>query len=295
MCQTGAYRPNELKLLEYRHFRNAHLCSPFGTIIVTLTASIAAIALYCAGLHFRWRQREQTLPNRVILAITLGALVCHGFAAFSLINSSYGLDLSVVPVSTLVAFIIVAVVAVANIRLPVENLYLFLFPISIVVLLAANLIEPGGDPLENLSGGLLLHILLSLAAYSVLMMAACQSILLALQERRLRHPGEQAFAILPPLETMDRLHLMMLWIGLSLLSASILSGFLFMEDVFARQVLHHLVLTSLAWLVYVIFLSGHYLYGWRGMTSVKWSLTGFTLLLLGYLGRKFVVEYLLNR
>ncbi|MEE4283699.1 MAG: hypothetical protein V2I41_17295, partial [Pseudomonadales bacterium] len=63
----------------------------------------------------------------------------------------------------------------------------------------------------------------------------------------------------------------------------------------ARQVLHHLVLTSLAWLVYVVFLGGHYLYGWRGMTSVKWSLTGFTLLLLGYLGSKFVLEYLLHR
>ncbi|MCR9258596.1 MAG: cytochrome c biogenesis protein CcsA [Pseudomonadaceae bacterium] len=262
---------------------------------MTLTASIAAIALYCAGLHLRWRQREQTVPNRVTLAITLGALTCHGFAAFTLINSSYGLDLSVVPVSVLVAFIIVAVVAVANIRLPVENLYLFLFPISIVVLLAANLIEPGGEPLDSLSGGLLPHILLSLAAYSVLMMTACQSILLALQERRLRHPGEQAFTILPPLETMERLHLVMLWIGLSLLSASILSGFVFLEDVFARQVLHHVVLTSLAWLVYLVFLSGHYLYGWRGMTSVKWSLSGFSLLLLGYLGSKFVVEYLLTR
>lgn len=295
MCQTAAYRPNELTLLEYRHFPSAHSCSPFGTLTVTLTASIAAIALYCAGLHLRWRQREQTVPNRVTLAITLGALTCHGFAAFTLINSSYGLDLSVVPVSVLVAFIIVAVVAVANIRLPVENLYLFLFPISIVVLLAANLIEPGGEPLDSLSGGLLPHILLSLAAYSVLMMTACQSILLALQERRLRHPGEQAFTILPPLETMERLHLVMLWTGLSLLSASILSGFVFLEDVFARQVLHHVVLTSLAWLVYLVFLSGHYLYGWRGMTSVKWSLSGFSLLLLGYLGSKFVVEYLLTR
>jgi ABC-type uncharacterized transport system permease subunit len=262
---------------------------------VTLTASIAAIALYCLGLHLRWRQRQQTLPSRVSLAITLGALACHGVAAFTLLNTNYGLDLSVVPVSTLVAFIIIAVVAVANVRLPVENLYLFLFPISIVVLLAANLIEPGGHPLETLSGGLVLHILLSLAAYSVLMMAACQSTLLALQDRRLKHPGEPSFAILPPLETMERLHLLMLWIGLGLLSASILSGFLFMDDIFARQVLHHLVLTSLAWLVYVVFLSGHYLYGWRGMTSVKWSLTGFTLLLLGYLGSKFVLEYLLHR
>jgi ABC-type uncharacterized transport system permease subunit len=262
---------------------------------MTLTASIAAIILYAAGLHFRWRKRQQTLPSRATLAITLAALTCHGIASYSLLNSGSGLDLSVVPVSTLVAFIIVAVVAIANVRLPVENLYLFLFPISIVVLLAANLTEPGGEPITTLSSNLIFHILLSLAAYSVLMMTACQSIFLAMQEHRLKHPGETTFTILPPLETMERLHLVMLWVGLSLLSVSILSGFLFLEDIFARQVLHHVVLTSGAWLIYVIFLCGHYLYGWRGMTAVKWSLSGFTLLLLGYLGSKFVLEYLLNK
>lgn len=261
---------------------------------MTLTASIAAVILYAAGLNFRWRKRQQTLPSRASLAITLGALICHGVASYGLLITDSGLDLSVVPVSTLVAFILVAVVALANVRLPVENLYLGLFPISIVVLIAANLIEPGGDPINTLSSNLILHILLSLAAYSVLMMNACQSIFLAIQERHLKHPGEATYTILPPLETMERLHLVMLWVGLGLLSASILSGFLFLEDIFAREVFHKLVLTSLAWLIYVVFLSGHYLYGWRGMTAVKWSLSGFTLLLLGYLGSKFVLEYLLN-
>lgn len=260
-----------------------------------LIPSIAAIALYALGLHFRWRQRDRTVPSRTVLLITLAALACHGVAAYSILSTPAGIDLSVLPVSTVVAFVLVLVVALANLRLPVENLYLFLFPISIMVLIAANVIEPGGEPLQSLTPALLTHILISLAAYSALMMAACQSILLALQERHLRTPGKPSLTILPPLETMERLLLTMLWIGLLLLSGSILSGYLFFEDIFARQVLHHIVLTSLSWFVYVLFLAGHYLFGWRGLTAVRWSLVGFSLLVLGYLGSKFVLEYLLQR
>ena len=62
---------------------------------------------------------------------------------------------------------------------------------------------------------------------------------------------------------------------------------------FHRQVLHHIVLTSLSWLVYVFFLAGRHLFGWRGLTAVRWTLLAFSLLVLGYLGSKFVLEYLL--
>ena len=260
-----------------------------------LIPSIAAIVLYAAGFHLRWRQREHSATGRIMLLITLAALSCHGFAAYSLLATEQGIDLSLVPVSTLVTFVLVLVVAMANVRLPVENLYIFLFPISIFVLVAANVFEPGGTPLTNLSPPLLAHILISLAAYSALMMAACQSVLLAVQERHLKTPGRATLTILPPLETMEHLLLTMLWIGLFLLSGSILSGYLFFEDIFARQVLHHIVLTSLSWAVYVFFLAGHYLFGWRGLTAVRWSLVAFSLLLLGYLGSKFVMEYLLQR
>ena len=53
------------------------------------------------------------------------------------------------------------------------------------------------------------------------------------------------------------------------------------------------VLTTLSWLVYTGFLTGHHLFGWRGVTGVRWNLAAFALLLLGYLGSKFVLEYLL--
>lgn len=260
-----------------------------------LITSIAAIAFYAAGLHLRWRQIDIAAPSSTVLLITIAALICHGIACYAMLTTSSGIDLSLVPASNLVAFVLVLVVALANIRLPVENLYIFLFPISILTLVAANLVAPGSSPLAEISIQLLSHILFSLAAYSALMMAACQSVLLAVQERHLKTPGKAAMTILPPLETMEHLLVAMLWIGLVLLTGSILSGYFFFEDIFARQVVHHIVLTSLSWCVYVFFLGGRYMFGWRGLTAVRWTLVAFSLLVLGYLGSKFVLEYLLQR
>lgn len=263
------------------------------TARMPLIPSFAAVVLYAAGFYLRWRRREAQANSKLALLLPVGALLAHGLVCYGLVFTPYGIDLSVVAVSNLVAFVLVLVVALANLRLPVENLYIFLFPISMVTVVAALMVEPGAVPLQDITPTLLAHILISLAAYSALMMAAVQSIMLAFQERHLKTPGKPALTLLPPLETMEHLLVAMLWIGLGLLSASILSGYLFLEDVFQRQVLHHIVLTSMSWCVYVFFLAGRYLFGWRGLTAVRWTLVAFSLLVLGYLGSKFVLEYLL--
>ncbi len=259
-----------------------------------MIASIVAIVLYTAGFFVRWRapETEQRLP---ILLITLSALAAHGLFTADLLLVPGGINLSLISVCNVVAVALVLVLATANLRLEIANLYLFLFPIAVLVLAAALIVEPTQTPITNLTGAQVAHILISLAAYSALMMAACQSLLVAAQEHRLRTPGRPVMRLLPPLETMERLLIDMLWIGFVLLSGAILSGYLFFDDIFSRQVMHHIVLTSLSWLIYVVFLGGRYLFGWRGLTAVRWTLVAFSLLLLGYLGSKFVMEFLLHR
>ncbi len=259
-----------------------------------ISASIALV-LYAVGLTMRWRRRVSHEPSKAAQWVSLGALIAHIIACHGLLVTPAGIDLSLVTVSNLVAVALVAVIAAANVRLPVANLYIFLFPISMLALSAALLLPSGGTPFNQLSGALVAHILISLSAYSALMMAAAQSVMLAIQERHLKKPGKPTLVLLPPLETMERLLVTMLWIGLALLSASILSGYLFFDDIFDHQVVHHIVLTSLSWAVYVFFLAGRYFFGWRGLTAVRWTLVAFSLLVLGYLGSKFVLEYLLQR
>jgi ABC-type uncharacterized transport system permease subunit len=55
------------------------------------------------------------------------------------------------------------------------------------------------------------------------------------------------------------------------------------------------VLSVFAWFVFGILLLGRWRFGWRGCPAVRWTLGGFTLLVLGYLGTKFVLEIILGR
>ena len=282
---------------------------------LTLFASLTAIFLYAMGFVTLWRSaKSNTDSDQVDLAepmnapttvasassnttvlpwVTLAALACHGFACVNALIGEDGLSLSLIGVSNLVAVVMVLVVAVSSTKLPVNNIFLLLFPISIFNLLCLNLISPGNIAPLELSTAQVAHILISISAYTALMTAALQSILLALQESRLKHPSKGFYGLLPALETMEHLLLSMLWIGLALLSLSIVTGLIFLEDMFNQRLTHHTILTSLSWLVYAGFLVGHHIFGWRGVTAVRWNLAAFALLVLGYFGSKFVLEYLL--
>ena len=138
------------------------------------------------------------------------------------------------------------------------------------------------------------HIVLSLLAYSVLFIAACQALALAFQERRLRSSRSlRALQLMPPLQVMENLLFQMLWVGLALLSLSIVTGLLFLEDMFAQRVVQHSVLSMSSWVVFATLLWGRHTLGWRGRTAIRWTLAGFLILAIAYFGSKLVIEFLL--
>jgi ABC-type uncharacterized transport system permease subunit len=87
----------------------------------------------------------------------------------------------------------------------------------------------------------------------------------------------------------------MLTAGVLFLSVSLISGFMFIENLFAQHLVHKTVLSLLAWLIFSGLLLGRWRYGWRGKTATKWTLSGFVLLVLAYFGSKFVLELVLHR
>ena len=80
------------------------------------------------------------------------------------------------------------------------------------------------------------------------------------------------------------------FIGLSL---ALVTGFIFLENLFAQQLVHKTVLGIIAWVVFGILLGGRLMMGWRGKTAIRWTLSGFVTLMLAYFGSKFVLEFLL--
>ena len=172
----------------------------------------------------------------------------------------------------------VAVIALGALRVRAENLLLLCLPLAAANLLAMALLPEGRTQPITLDSAQIGHILLSISAYAALMTAALQSILIGVQERRLRAPQRGLLGILPPMESMENLFISVLWLGLALLTLSIATGMLFLQDMFDQRLVHHTVLTTLSWLVYAGFLAGHHFFGWRGVTGVRWNLAAFTLL-----------------
>ena len=121
-------------------------------------------------------------------------------------------------------------------------------------------------------------------------------ILLAIQDRHLhnRQPGGFIRA-LPPLQVMEALLFQMIGVGYVLLTLALLTGILFLEDIFAQHLVHKTVLSIIAWLVFGILLWGRWHFGWRGRVAIRWTIGGFIFLMLAYFGSKFVLELILNR
>lgn len=142
------------------------------------------------------------------------------------------------------------------------------------------------------------HLMLGMCAYSLFTIAALHAMLMTLLERRL-HRGAPSgpFAALPPLLAMENLLFRIILAGFVLLTLTLLTGILFSETLFGKALRadHKTAFALLSWLTFAALLGGRYLYGWRGRTAVRWTLAGFAMLLLAYVGSRFVLEVVLRR
>ncbi len=277
--------------------------------LAAVTSTMAA-ATYLTGSLLQARRYRQNAQNpalrsdvsargdssqAVILLSTCGALL-HGFSNQQIIWSSGYLNLGLATSISLVSWIMLVFVLTASFLLPLRNLLVLVQPLAAAGALLA-LTAPAVPilPTASLSDPLIWHIMISIVAYSILFMAACQSVLLAVLEHRLKAKQTLKFLkLLPPLQTMESLLFGLLWTGIIALTLAIGTGFVFLDDMFEQRVVHHTVLSLASWVLYAALLAGHRLLGWRGTTAVRWTLIAFSLLLLGYLGSKFVIEVLLQ-
>jgi ABC-type uncharacterized transport system permease subunit len=140
------------------------------------------------------------------------------------------------------------------------------------------------------------HILLSMGAAALLFAAAVTALLLVFLDRRLRTRRLADLPIaLPPLDALEKVMFRLIGAGFVLLSLALLTGFIFVTNLFAQHLVHKTVLALIAWVLFGVLLVGRVRYGWRGRAAMRWTLSGFSVLVLAYFGSKFVLEYLLGR
>ena len=85
------------------------------------------------------------------------------------------------------------------------------------------------------------------------------------------------------------------WVAFVLLSATLLTGVLFVEDLLAQHLWHKTVLSVLSWLVLGALLLGRWRYGWRGGRAIRLVLVSMALLALAFFGTQFVLQMVLHR
>lgn len=262
-----------------------------------LLPSLLAALLYAgASLYYGLRVIRREQPDKRLLAIPgVLALVAHGCSLVFQLWSADGLQLDFFNAASLVAAAVIALTLLACLRMPVQNLLLLLFPLGCLTVLLAQFMPMGTLPTINEAPGILVHILLSILAYGLLTMAMFQSLLLLLQDYQLKQKRLGGISRnFPPLQTMESLLFGFLWAGWGLLSLSLISGWMFFEDLFAQHLVHKTLLSCLAWVVFAILLWGRHQIGWRGHKAIRWTLAGFCLLMLAYFGSKLVREFILH-
>jgi ABC-type uncharacterized transport system permease subunit len=232
--------------------------------------------------------------HKQALVIGLAAVVIHGGLLYTSLLTPAGLNLGIFHAASLVAMTTSLLLLLAAFVEPVENLGIVVFPIA-AACIGLTMRYPTPHIISTSSWQLVSHILTSLLAYSILGLAVIQAILLAIQDRHLRNRSPGGFIrALPPLQTMESLLFQMIATGFALLTLALVTGTLFLEDIFAQHLVHKTTLSIIAWGVFAVLLWGRWRFGWRGRTAIRWTIGGFIFLMLAYFGSKFVLELILG-
>lgn len=267
--------------------------------LVRLLLGATAILLYLTTTWVLgrplWRRVAVRFWSDPFASIPAIIAVCaHGYLLYLQLHPGDGIDLGLFNSISLVGWLINLFLLVALLSVRVENLFVVILPFTAIsiafslFLVSQRLIFPTTEvPIQ-------IHVLISVTAYATLTLAAFQALLLAIQDHRLHNHRPGGFiSLLPPLQTMERQLFQFIGAGFILLSAALLTGFLFIEDIFAQHLVHKSVLSIFAWGVFGILLVGRMRFGWRGRTAIRWTLGGFIALMLAYLGTKLVLELIL--
>lgn len=257
-------------------------------LLVTLFVS----ALY-GWVAWRLPHRSSARSVRWLLPLALlahGGLIYQSVLAQGDIRLGFGNSLSTI------LWLAALVYWMASQGAPLARLQSWVSGLAAVSVLAMAFFPETHAVPNSRSLALRAHLVVSFLAYGLLAVAALHAVLMTMLEKQL-HRGALMQEGAPPLLTLEAMLFKTIGLGFALLTLAVFSGVFFSEELFgtALQPTHKVVFAILSWLVFGGLLVGRHFRGWRGRVALYWTITGFTLLLLAYLGTQFVLEVLLKR
>ena len=262
---------------------------------------IAATAYLVLAWHFwktRWRSAGAPPLRLWESAALLAPLVLQGAALYRDIFGAPELRFGFAQALSVMMFLAVLMCWIEAFFFPIEAIYPLLLPVAALCAPLPAFFAGRVTP-DPVSFEFRLHLVAGMLAYSLFTVAMLHALLIARLERRLHGaPGlDGSLGELPPLLSLERLVFALIGAAFAVLTATLALGMLYSEAFFGRAMRfeHKTVFVVLSWLIFGLLLVGRWRYGWRGRTALRWTVTGFVLLMLAYPGSRFVLEVLLHR
>lgn len=259
---------------------------------------IAGLYLLVAADYWR-KSRQKATEVRWQWHFTLIAigLSLHGWLLYETMFEG-GLDLGLTKALSAILWLTVLIYWLTDIQHNLHSLQAFVLPPAALSVLLQKFVPTSLTLSFSDQPLFMAHLIVALIAYSLFTFAALHALLMAVAERGL-HNKPTLFRLpdFPPLLNMENLLFRVIIIGFALLTLTVVSGALFSEELFQQPMkfTHKNVFAVLSWLIFGGLLVGRYKYGWRGRTAINWTLWGFALLVLAYVGSKLILQVLLNR
>lgn len=257
--------------------------SPAGVVFTLATAIAYAVPAIVAT-----RLTDRAARMALLVAWMLHALVL----AWSLLGDQPRFGFA--PALSMTAWLVLTVYAVERQIFPQMPARWALAGMGTATVLLA-LVFPGTPLHVSASPWLPLHWALGIASYGLFAAAVVHAWLMMRAERAIRHATDSQAGM--PLLTLERLTFRFVTGGFVLLSATLLAGLVFGDAAGGPgwRWDHKTTFSVLAWIAFALLLLGRVRFGWRGRKAVRVLYVGSLLLLLAYVGSRFVLEVVLQR
>jgi ABC-type uncharacterized transport system permease subunit len=264
---------------------------------MNLLAPLAVLLYLAAGTAIAVGDyRAVATLRKVGMVSALVAAFLHASALFQVMATPVGWDVNFFHTLSLAALMIVSVLLLTSPWSQTLETGIIAFPGAALCVALQWLLSPDPLVLTQVSIMLEAHVFTSLLAYSLLSIAAINALMLAAQDYALRHPRPlRQLELLPPLAVIERVMFQLIAAGWAVLTLSLLTGLVFIDNLFDQHLVHKTALSLLSWILFAALLAGRYWLGWRGRRAVNWTLAAMVVLALAYFGSKLVLEVLLDR
>ncbi|RKG32087.1 cytochrome C assembly family protein [Acinetobacter tianfuensis] len=268
-------------------------------ISLPLVYTILALIAYTTSFWYLFMSlMSKRTPNHWFIGIILGlGLILHGAVLFGDMLTPMGINYNVFNILSFTSGLMLLLSILFSTYRPVIALNLIGIPVAAAGLILGFAFSKHDLFISRNSIGLDIHIILSLSAYAVLLMATMHALLLWFQDRELKKKQKRRVwvSLLPSFQAMESLLFDMLFAGFGLLTFALGFGFFTIDDFFGQHLAHKTAFSIISWFVYGALLIGHYKFGWRGQKAIRFTVIGFFLLAVGFIGSKLVLEMILGR